>query len=149
MSKNIKDSERQYHYGQFTPDHLRACSEGVKLYNERKFWECHEDLEDHWIEDISDNARYVYWAIIQVAASLYHLRNANMAGARGMIIKAQDKISQCKKRKVITDIMYNYLSWDEFSDLVMKVPGNEAEIEDFDDLYEFRFIAPENWEIIK
>ena len=40
--------------------------EGVELFNQQMYWECHESLEDVWMEDKGDLARNVYWAVIQV-----------------------------------------------------------------------------------
>ena len=46
----------------------------------KKYWECHEELEHHWLEDAGDNARLIYWAVIQVAAAMYHFRDDNLKG---------------------------------------------------------------------
>ena len=40
-----------YHFGQFTPEHFEKMKKGVQLFNEQKYWECHEELEHHWLED--------------------------------------------------------------------------------------------------
>ena len=86
-----------YHFGQFTEEHLENTKEGVLLFNEQKYWECHEVLEDHWLESRGDNARYVYWAIIQVAAAMIHYRDENLSGARGLIAKAKEKFQKIDK----------------------------------------------------
>ena len=64
---------------------------------------------------------------------------------RGFNIKAQDKITQCEKKKVNTKLVYEYLSWDQFSKLVMQVNAREAVKDDFEELEKFRFIAPSSW----
>ena len=81
-------------YGQFTPEHFEKMRKGVELFNEQKYWECHEELEHHWLEDAGDNARLIYWAVIQVAAAMYHYRDENLQGVHGLIYKAKDKLNR-------------------------------------------------------
>lgn len=137
----------KYHYGQYSEEHLKNTIEGVKLFNIQKYWECHEVLEDHWLEGRGDNARYVYWAIIQVAAAMIHYRDQNLSGAQGLIAKAKEKFSKIDELKVETDLMETYLSWSKLKGLVNKIPKG-AELEKFAELYEFRFKDPSEWEIV-
>lgn len=130
--------------GQFSIEHLRKMIKGVRLYNQGRFWECHEELEDHWLEDMGDDARYVYWVVIQVATALYHHSDGNLAGARGMLNKAKDKILQCEKRHVESDIMNRFLSWKRFKKLVGEVP-KEPTLDDFSELVKFKFSDPDKW----
>lgn len=131
-------------FGTFHKEHLLKVKGGLKLFNNEMFWECHEELEDPWMEYQGDNARLVYWAIIQVATALVHYRDGNLAGTQGMIAKAQDKIRQIEKKKVETDIMRRFLSWKRFRDLVMEVPEG-APLESFDKIYKFKFSNPDKW----
>lgn len=52
-----------------------------ELFNERDFYECHEVLEDLWMETVEDSRAY-YQGLIQTATAFYHLENGNLAGAR-------------------------------------------------------------------
>ncbi|WP_127717699.1 DUF309 domain-containing protein [Halobacteriovorax sp. HLS] len=137
---------KNYHYGQFTPEHLNLLKLGITLYNEDKFWECHEEVEDLWLADYGDNARYVYWVIIQVATSLYHYLDGNLNGAEGMIRKAKRKLDTCEKLKVETDLLYSYLDWEELKRIVRKIPENSS-IDDYNELYNFKFKNPAKWKI--
>ncbi|MFA5583450.1 MAG: DUF309 domain-containing protein [Bacteriovoracaceae bacterium] len=130
----------QYHFGQFSPEHLNKMEEGIALFNEQKYWECHESFEDLWMEDRNDNARNIYWAIIQVAAACIHYRNENIIGAQGMITKARQKFERCHNLNVLTDIAYEYLDWKELEEIVMRIPeGTSSNLEDFSELFSFRF----------
>jgi hypothetical protein len=131
---------------QFSLEHLKKVKSGVSLYNKEFWWECHEELEDHWLEDQGDPARFVYWVIIQVATSLLHHRDGNLAGARGMILKAQDKVLRCKKAGVESDILYRFLSWKRFTMLVSSIKEN-CSLSDFEELSKFKFSHPEKWDI--
>jgi hypothetical protein len=127
-----------YKYGQFSPEHLKKIREGIELFNEQKYWECHEILEDLWIEDTQDSARFIYWAIIQVAAACIHYRDHNLVGARGLVNKAREKFQKAREKNALTDLVFQYLDWEELEQLVMTIPQN-PELEDFHSLFNFRF----------
>lgn len=120
----------QMHYD----DMLGALS----LYNGGYYWECHDVLEEWWLENAHHPVRYIAWAIIQVAASLYHLENGNHSGASGMIEKAKKKIIVCENSAVESDFLEKKLSWSRFKKLVMSIPRN-AGGEFYNDLLLFRF----------
>ncbi len=128
-----------YSFGQFSSDHLFKIQEGVKLFNEQKYWECHEVLEDLWMEDRMDAARNVYWAIIQVAAVCIHYRDGKIVGAQGMINKAKEKFKRCHELHVLTPLVLKYLDWEELESLVMNIRAQDAELADFEKLFNFRF----------
>ncbi len=128
-----------YKFGQFSPDHLHRMKEGVELFNQQMYWECHEALEDVWMEDRNDSARNVYWAVIQVAAACIHYRDNNVIGARGMIYKAKEKFKRCRDLHVVTDVVLENLDWQELENLVFAITDKDAAIEEFALLYDFRF----------
>ena len=125
-------------YGQFTREHLKKMSKGLKLFNSGHYWECHEELEDLWLNDAGDNSRYVYWAILQAATALFHYSDGNLEGAKGQIRRAKEKLAKCESLHVETDLLYNNLSWREFKDLVMNIPMS-PKLSDFESLSQFRF----------
>lgn len=129
----------KYSYGQFSDEHLGLMTEALTLYNQQKYWECHEALEDLWMEDRGDNARYIYWAIIQVAASCIHYREKNLIGAHGMLSKAKEKFRRARELNVLTELVFKYLNWAEFEELAMRVPDQNSTLEDFTPIYNFRF----------
>ncbi len=132
-------------YGKFSKKHLAKVKEGILLFNKKKYWECHEVLEDHWLENRTDQVRNVYWAIIQVAASLIHYRDGKLLGAAGMILKAKDKLNKCEQYDVETSLLENYLNWKSFKELVYNIP-NDPNLEDFKLLFNFNFPDPYKWE---
>jgi hypothetical protein len=122
---------------QFDHNHLDIISEGIRLFNAQKYWECHEELEHHWLEE-QGPIRNVYWAVIQVAAAMIHYRDGNIVGAKGLIIKAKQKFDRCEQFKVESPLMDENLSWIDLKKLVRAVP-DEPVLEDFKILFEFRF----------
>jgi uncharacterized protein len=121
---------------EFTLDHLRMMQNGIKLFNEGKFWECHEDLEDPWMECNHQSAKYVFWAVIQVATALYHFENKNLTGASGMLNKAKEKFKICAPME--GPILNDYLSWGTLKKLVEEIPMKPI-LDDFLKLYSFKF----------
>lgn len=55
--------------------------EGIRLFNEEEFFECHDVLEELWSEIIGDE-KYFYQGLIQSAVALFHFGNENLGGAR-------------------------------------------------------------------
>ena len=136
-----------YHYGQFSLGHLKAIREGITLFNDEKYWECHEYLEGLWLDDVGDKARLVYWAILQLAVCLYHYREENLIGAQGLLKKSKDKIKRCEAEKVETSLMYTFLDWDLLKKIVERIPDGPT-LKDFETLSEFKFRPdPKEWRI--
>jgi hypothetical protein len=128
-----------YPFGSFGPEHLKKIKPGIDCFNAQEYWECHEELEHVWLEDRNDPARLIYWAIIQVAASLYHVEQENIIGARGLLKKSKDKFNRADQGKVVTDIVEKYLSWSKLKSLVFALDEEKVELSDFELLHNFRF----------
>lgn len=124
----------------FDQEHLDKMAHGISLFNEQKYWECHEVFEDLWAEDAHDPIRYIYWAIIQVAAACIHYRNENLVGCQGMIAKAKDKFRKCHEAHILSDLAQSKLDWAELEEMVMRIPDSgQSQLNDFKELYNFRF----------
>ncbi len=54
--------------------------EGIRLFNEQEFFECHEVLEDAWRAEQGE-MRDLYQGLIKVAVAFYHCQNMNFEGA--------------------------------------------------------------------
>ncbi len=57
-----------------------ALLEGVRLFNERAFFECHEVLEDAWRAETGP-LRDLYQGLIKAAVAFYHAERGNPNGA--------------------------------------------------------------------
>lgn len=66
---------------------------GAALLNGRLFFECHEYLEDVW-QATSGPEKAFFHGIVQVAAAFYHFEKSNWHGARTLLQKGQQKLSQ-------------------------------------------------------
>jgi uncharacterized protein len=129
-------------YGQFGSEHYDKIQSGLSCFNKGFYWECHEELEDLWLDDIADNARLVYWVIIQVATSLYHYGNENRAGADGMMKKAQNKLQRMQGKSIETQFLYS-IGWQDFVDRV-QIYQPQVSDQYFKDWKEFKFQLKDN-----
>ena len=127
----------------FGEQELMRLVEGVTLFNQRKFWECHEEIEDAWMEEAGP-VRYVYWTVIQVATALYHYEGKNLVGAIDMMYKAKEKVILVEKNHVESDILFKFLSWRRLKTIVLSMKENE-ETDTLDLLMKFRFPGPDKW----
>mgnify|MGYP005663318115 FL=1 len=127
----------------FNESEIPVIKEGIRLFNDEMYWECHEELEHHWIELNPNPVRYVYWAVLQVAVCLYHVREENILGAQGLLKKAKEKFSKCKEQNILSPKTKDLLLWDQLESLIFSI-NNDAELSSFGVLKEFKF-TPENF----
>lgn len=127
----------------FSEEDLLKLTQGVSLFNNRKYWECHEEVEDLWLEEASP-IRNIYWAIIQIATSLYHYRDENNVGAIDMMYKAKEKVLMAEKAHVESQILYKFLSWKKLKGVILKL-NSENELAVLEEMSKFRFPKPEKW----
>lgn len=59
--------------------HPRA-REGIRLFNEGRYFEAHEELEAAW-RDERGSVRGLYQGILEAAVTYLHIRRGNFAGA--------------------------------------------------------------------
>jgi predicted metal-dependent hydrolase len=65
--------------------------EGIDLFNEGKFFECHEAWEEVWKRSEGD-AKLFYQGIIQAAVAILHAQRGNLTGAASLYEKASAKL---------------------------------------------------------
>jgi predicted metal-dependent hydrolase len=58
--------------------------QGIREFNTREWFECHETVEDLWI-GAEGETRDFYQGIIQIAVALHHWRNGNFGGAVSLL----------------------------------------------------------------
>jgi uncharacterized protein len=67
--------------------------QGVEMYNQGLYYECHEVLEDTWRAE-TDEVRYLYQGILQIGVAFHHLDNDNWRGAVGLLNGGIEKVSR-------------------------------------------------------
>ncbi|MCH2210911.1 MAG: DUF309 domain-containing protein [Fuerstiella sp.] len=66
----------------FDPNDPRI-DHGIRLFNEREFFECHDVFEDFWSELIGPEKTFFH-GLIHAAVCLFHFEGGNLGGARRM-----------------------------------------------------------------
>jgi predicted metal-dependent hydrolase len=62
----------------------------IEKFNDREFYECHDLLEEIWMEDKSNK---FLQGLLQLAVGLYHFECGNIKGARWMFKNARKYLS--------------------------------------------------------
>ena len=62
----------------------RLVLNGIEEFNRGEFYECHEYLEEAWMQE-PRRVRFLYQGILQVGVGFYHLGNGNWRGATGLL----------------------------------------------------------------
>lgn len=65
---------------------------GARLFNEGKFFECHEAWEHVWLKSDGTKREFLH-AIIQAAAALHHFQRGNLKGATSVGRRAIGKLA--------------------------------------------------------
>jgi predicted metal-dependent hydrolase len=74
-------------------EHQRArFREGIELFNRGRFFDCHEALEEVWLELSGDRKQFLQ-GLIQLAVAFHHLRNGNRVGAGRLLAAAVKKLA--------------------------------------------------------
>lgn len=71
--------------------------EGLKLFNEGEFFECHEVIEVLWLETPEDDPhRDLYKGVIQAAAAIYQFDRGILSGALSLYKTSVGYLEQYK-----------------------------------------------------
>ncbi len=67
--------------------------EGIRLFNEEDFFECHEVLEELWAETDGPAKKYLQ-GLIQASVALFHFGNENFGGAKKLYLSSTKLLTQ-------------------------------------------------------
>ena len=77
--------------------------EGIALFNRGRFFDCHEALEEVWLEFSGERKKFLQ-GLIQVAVALHHLRNGNRVGAERLLAAAVEKLAGDSPEQELLDV---------------------------------------------
>jgi uncharacterized protein len=77
--------------------------EGIEEFNRGEFFECHEYLEEAWMQE-SGRVRYLYQGILQVGVGFYHLQNGNWRGATGLLRNGTVRLEEFEPETLGVDV---------------------------------------------
>ncbi|HYU05926.1 MAG TPA: DUF309 domain-containing protein [Thermoplasmata archaeon] len=73
------------------PIGLDPIEEGIRLFNDRYFFEAHEVLEGVWREEHGESRLFLQ-GLIQICAAYHHTQNGNPIGAATLLERGAEKI---------------------------------------------------------
>ncbi|MFQ5738046.1 MAG: DUF309 domain-containing protein [Acidobacteriota bacterium] len=65
--------------------------EGIDLFNRQQFYECHQRIEDIWLQESSDQQPCLQ-GIIQAAVAFHHYQHGKLGAARALLGLALKKL---------------------------------------------------------
>ncbi len=71
--------------------HPDFYQQGIDLFNQGRFFECHEAWEEIW-KRADGAAKLFYQGLIQAAVAILHAQRGNFQGARSLYEKASAKL---------------------------------------------------------
>lgn len=77
--------------------------QGIREFNSRNWYECHETVEDLWI-GAEFELRNFYQGIIQIAIALHHWRNGNFGGAVSLLKGGAEYLRRVSSRCQWVDV---------------------------------------------
>lgn len=105
-----------------------SAIKGIYLFNHKKFFDAHEELELAWREEKGE-IRDLYRGILQIGVAYYHIQRKNFCGGRKLLLRSQKWLQpysgtylgiNIKKLKHDANQIYNKLNdgfFDEISDI--------------------------------
>lgn len=77
--------------------------EGLRLFNEERFFEAHEALEDIWHQERGE-PRLFLQGLIQICAGFHHFQNGNLSGAATLLQRGANKMRGYPPRYLGLDV---------------------------------------------
>lgn len=74
-----------------TDDYPEQYREGLRLFNEEEFYDCHDVLEELWSETLGEEKKFLQ-GLIQAAIALFHFGNENFGGAKKLYFSARKNL---------------------------------------------------------
>lgn len=74
-----------------TADFVDQYLEGIRLFNDEDFFECHEVFEELWSESQGDDRKFLQ-GMIQAAVALFHFGNENFGGAKKLYLSSRQRL---------------------------------------------------------
>ena len=78
---------------------------GLKLFDQGEYFECHEVIEDLWLETPeSDENRDLYKGVIQAAAAIYQFDRGILSGAKSLFRTSSRYLEKYKSNALGVDV---------------------------------------------
>ena len=85
------------------PPQAELLAEGIRLFNEARWFEAHEVLEQAWLAEPTP-LRRLYQGILQVGVGLHHARRGNRNGALALLDRGMSLLAPFEPRCLGIDV---------------------------------------------
>lgn len=93
-----KASERDLEEESAPLDKIEVLRQSIELFNEQRYWECHETLEQIWRREPKGSEKDVQQGIILAASAFVHFQKNEDDVCIGMIPKALSKLASWSEK---------------------------------------------------
>jgi predicted metal-dependent hydrolase len=97
--------------------------QGIDLFNEGRFFECHEAWEEIWKRSDGE-VKLFYQGLIQAAVAILHAQRGNLEGARSLHQKAREKLDPLAEDHMGIALAEMRLALAEFIEIAIRADGN-------------------------
>jgi uncharacterized protein len=97
--------------------------EGIDLFNEGRFFECHEAWEEIWKRSDGEVKLY-YQGLIQAAVAILHAQRGNLEGARSLYEKASAKLAKIPHEHMGVAVGELRIELRQFIDVAIRADGS-------------------------
>jgi uncharacterized protein len=115
--------------------HEEGYRRGIRLFNERQFFDAHEVWEDVWRESAGPEKKFLQ-GLIQVAVAFHHHSTGNFVGARSLLQRARENLAAYPSEFGgigLTTLLNSVAAWRE-------AIGSGAELPEFPKIHELEKI---------
>lgn len=71
--------------------HLAQFIKGIELFNQQEFYDCHDVIEEIWLQESSEQQPFLQ-GLIQAAVAFHHYQNGKWGAARSLLKLAVEKL---------------------------------------------------------
>jgi predicted metal-dependent hydrolase len=96
--------------------------EGIRLFNEQEYFDCHEVLEELWAE-VMGESKLFHQGLIQAAVAMFHFGNENLGGAIKLYRTAREKLEKYPSPYMEMDLLQFLLDFEHCFEELLKA-GN-------------------------
>jgi hypothetical protein len=83
--------------------YLEQYERGIAEFNEGLYFECHDTLEELWMDERGERRRFLQ-GLIQGAVGLFHATGGNFTGANSQLTKSLEKLDGFEPRFMGVDL---------------------------------------------
>ncbi|MBI4444723.1 MAG: DUF309 domain-containing protein [Acidobacteria bacterium] len=101
---------------------------GVELFNAGQFYECHDMLEEIWLEEAGEDQLFLQ-ALIQAAVAFHHFQQGHWGAARSMLKMSLEKFAgvPATHRAAAGEVFIRQLmTWKEALDRSISSPSEQS-----------------------